>query len=202
MIKVFHAPHTRSLRILWVAEELGLACEVVPIEMRAPRPAEFLEINPSGSVPAMRDGEVMMTESVAILQYMADRHAGGALTVKPDQANYADYLQFLFFGEAGLSALMNAVVVTALFGPEDQKDNWTCKAVMETIDRRLPLVERQLARHAYVAGDDFTLADIAVAYPLGVMSALLGQADRIPPAVMAYYERLKARPAYQRAAAI
>jgi glutathione S-transferase len=202
MIRIFHAPRTRSTRVLWAAEELGIAYEVSAVQFGAPKPPEFLEVNPAGTLPAMRDGEVMMTESVAILQYLADRYAGGALTVKPDQANYPDYLQFLILGEAGLGAPLNAVIGTRLFGPEDQKDNWTCKMVLEGFFNRLKLVDRQLIDRPYVAGDAFTLADISVVYSLGIVTGLLGKADRFPAHILDYQRRMTERPAFQRAAAV
>jgi glutathione S-transferase len=198
MIKVFHAPRSRSSRVVWAAEELGVSYEVVPLHFGAPPPPEFLEINPSKTIPAMRDGDVMMTESVAIMQYMADVHAGGRLTVKPGQANYADYLQFLLFGEAGLGAPLNAILGTRFMGPPEAQDNWTCNMVLEGFFRRLLLVDRQLTNHPFIAGDDFTLADISVVYALGIVSGLLERADRFPAPILDYQRRMTDRPAFQR----
>ncbi|OYX35562.1 MAG: hypothetical protein B7Y99_03385 [Caulobacterales bacterium 32-69-10] len=198
MIKVFHAPRSRSTRVIWAAEELGVPYEVVPLHFGAPPPPEFLEVNPAKTIPAMRDGEVMMTESVAIMQYLADRYAGGRLTVKSDQPNYPDYLQFLFLGEAGLGAPLNAIIGTRFMGPPEVQDNWTCTMVLEGFFRRLILVDRQLARHPYIAGDDFTLADISVVYALGIVTGLLERADRVPAPILDYQRRMTERPAFQR----
>ena len=144
MIKVYFAPRSRSLRVLWALEEMGLEYEAVPASFREPTP-EFLATNPTRTIPALVDGPVVMTESVAILQYLGDRYGPTELTVKPDEAAYPDYLQFLVLGEAGLGAPLNAVLGTRFFGPEDQQQNFTVGLVIEGFLRRLKLVDRQLA---------------------------------------------------------
>jgi glutathione S-transferase len=181
---------------------MGLPYRTIPVDFRAPRTAEFLEVNPSGTLPAMRDGEVRMTESVAILQYLADAYVetcGPApLTIKPGTPGYPDYLQFLVLGEAGLSAPMNAVIGSRFFGPEEAKDCWTVNMVIDGFFKRLQLVDRQLETRRYLAGDRFTVADISVAYALG-LARMLELTDRMPARVVDYHDHMTARPAYKRA---
>jgi len=201
MIKVYHAGRSRSLRVVWMAEEMGLPYEVAAVDFRAPRPPEFLALNPANTLPVMVDGPVVLTESLAILQYLGDRHGPTELVVRPDEPGYPEYLQFLMLGEAGLAAPMNAVIGTRFFGPEDQKDNWTVGMVIEGFARRLKLVERRLEDgRRFLAADRFTAADISVGYTIGLAEALELH-DKIPDAVRFYRERLVARPAFQRAAA-
>lgn len=201
MIKVYFAPRTRSLRVLWALEEMGLDYEAVPASFREPSP-EFLVANPTRTIPALVDDDVTMTESVAILQYLGDRYGPTELTVKADEAGYPDYLQFLVLGEAGLGAPLNAVLGTRFMGPEDQQQNYTVGVVIEGFLRRLKLVERRLAGgREFLAADRFTLADISVGWTLG-LGGFLGLTDKIAPEVMAYHERLTTRPAYRRAAAV
>ena len=200
MIKVYHAPRTRSLRVLWALEEMELEYETAEASFREPS-AEFLDVNPARTIPAMVDGSVTMTESVAILQYLADRYGPTDLAVKPDEEAYADYLQFLFFGEAGLAAPMNAVVGTRFFGPEDAQNNFTVGMVIEGFMRRLRLVDRQLQTHDFLAGDRFTMADISVGWTVGI-ALMLGLTPDMPKSVVDYRERLTQRPAYKRAAAV
>jgi glutathione S-transferase len=202
MIKVFHTPKTRSLRVLWLAEEMGLDYEAVPVNFFGPKSPEFLAVNPTGTLPAMTDGAVVLTESVAILQYLTDRYGPTPLAVRPDAANYPDYLQFLWLGEAGLSAPMNAVVRTRLRGAPEDQDSFALKVIIDGFFNRLQLVTRQLERHPYMAGPAFTAADISVSYPFGIAIHLLKMADRFPASVVDYYERVTARPAYQRAFAV
>lgn len=180
---------------------MGLPYEVFPITFGAPRPRELLEANPSGTLPAFRDGDVLITESVAILQYLADRYGPTPLAVRPDQAHYPDYLQFMFLGEAGLAAPLNAVIATRFFAPEDQRGgNWTVDMVIGGFHNRLKLVDRQLARSLYMAGGEFTFADISVGYAIGI-GHMLGLNDKMSPAVEDYYRRVTARPAYLKAMA-
>ena len=201
MIKVYFAPRSRSLRVLWALEEMGLEYEAVPASFREPTP-EFLAANPTRTIPALVDGPMVMTESVAILQYLGDRYGPTELTVKPDEAAYPDYLQFLVLGEAGLGAPLNAVLGTRFFGPEDQQQNFTVGLVIEGFLRRLKLVDRQLADgREFLAADRFTLADISVGWTVG-LGGFLGLTDKIAPEVLAYHQRLTERPAYQRAAAV
>jgi glutathione S-transferase len=199
MLEVFHAPRSRSVRVVWACEEMGLPYKVLPIEFGQPRPAEFLRANPSGTLPAVRDGETVMTESVAIIQYLADRHGPTPLALRPEHADYADYLQFLFLGEAGLAAPLNAVIGTRFFAPEaERKGNWTVEMVIGGFHNRMKLVDRRLAGHAYMAGDDFSLADISVGYAIGLAN-MLGLNDGLSEAAQAYYQRVTDRPAYHRA---
>jgi glutathione S-transferase len=199
MIKLYHTPRTRSSRIVWMAEEMGLPIEIVPVEFGKFSP-EFLAVNPARTLPAMTDGDVSMTESVAILQYMADRYGPTDLAVRPDEPAYADYLQFLVLGEGGLAGPLNAVIGTVFMGPENEAQNWTCNMVKEGFVRRTRLVENQLARHEFLAADRFTAADISVAYAIGI-GLFMQLGDQLAPSVLDYHQRMTARPAFQRAAA-
>lgn len=198
-MKIYHAPRSRSLRVIWAAEELGVPYETTAASFARPDP-EFLAANPAGTLPAMVDGEVVMTESVAIMQYLGAKHGPTPLVVEPSDARYPDYLQFLLFGEASLAAPLNALVGTKFMAPEDQKDNFTVKVITRSYHRRLALVERQLQRGDYMAGDQFTLADISVGYALGLADML--ELGELPPSIDAYGKRLTSRPAYQRALAV
>jgi glutathione S-transferase len=148
----------------------------------------------------MVDGDVVLTESVAILQYFADRYGPTPLSVGPKEPGHPDYLQYLVLGEAGLGAPLNAVIGTRFAGPEGQKDNWTVHMVIDGFVKRLKLVERQLEHHDYMAADRFTAADISVGYVLGLAANFLNLGDKLSFKAHAYHERLTSRPAYQRAA--
>ena len=202
MIKVFHTPRTRSLRVLWMAEEMGIPYEIEPVDFRGPKTEAFKAANPSGTLPAMTDGPVTITESVAIIQYLADRHGPTDLSVKADEPGYPDYLQFLVLGEGGLGAPLNAVIGTMFMGPEEEKNNWTVGMVKEGFLRRARLVANRLDGHEFLAADRFTAADISVAYALGIAIGLLGLGDQLGPRVVDYYNRMTARPGYLRAASV
>jgi glutathione S-transferase len=103
-VELWHCPDARSFRVLWALEELGLPYELhllpFPPRVRAP---VYLEINPLGTIPAFRDGATFMTESAAIVEYLATRHPDGGLAIAPDEPAYGAWLNWLHFGEATLT---------------------------------------------------------------------------------------------------
>jgi glutathione S-transferase len=198
MLQIFHLSRTRSMRVVWLAEEMGVPYEL-KAEVFGQPSADFLAASATGAFPAIRDGEVGMGESTAILQYVADTYGPTPLALKPGHARYADYLQFLTYGEASLAAYLNPVIMTRFMAPDDQKENFTSDAAKRLFVGRLKGVERQLEKGDYLAGD-FTAADISVGFALN-MGNLLGLGGDYAKPVQDYHARLQARPAYQAAAA-
>jgi len=150
-------------------------------------------------VHRIRDGDVVMGESTAIMQYLTETYGPTKLALKPGHPRFADYLQFVTFGEASLSAYMNPVIATMFGAPDGQKENFTVEAAKGMFIRRLGALEKKLDEGDYLAGD-FTAADISVGYALGLGEGF-GLGERYSAPVKAYSERLKARPAFQAAAA-
>jgi glutathione S-transferase len=196
MIKVYAARGTRSLRVIWALEELGAPYEVVALTFppRAHHP-EYLAISPAGALPAIQDGETTLIESLAIGEYLC-RKFSGDLVVAPDEPGHLDYLQLLHFGE---STLAPPLAWARRFGPRLEAARTEGR---EAFALRLQVINRALADgREFLAAGRLTLADISVGYTLG-LSELSNLHDLLPPAVLAYEARLKARPAYQRAAAL
>ncbi len=201
MIELWHMPRSRSLRVLWALEEMGLPYRLQPVTFLQPS-EEFIAMNPARTVPVMRDGSAVISESIAILLYLASRYGPTPLVVQPEERAYADYLQFLLLGEAGLAAPLNALDGTQFFAPEDQRRNVTTGIIVNGLTNRLKLVEAQLADgREFLAMDRFTLADISVAWATGTALSVLKLGDKIPPNVQAHHARVTARPAYLKAAA-
>jgi glutathione S-transferase len=198
MLKIFHAPRSRSLRIVWLCEEMGILYETVAVNFRDPSPA-FIAVNPLKSLPVLQDGAVSMIESVAMMLYIMTKYGPTDLEIRPDEPNYAKYLQYLLFGEAGLAMYGNPLVATKYVAPEDKRDNWTADYLKRTFARRLGFIEEGLGESAYVAGDRFTAADISVGYSIG-MAGFAADIE-LSPKLKTYHDRLKNRPAYQRAVA-
>ena len=198
-MKIYHVPRTRSIRVIWMLEEMGLDYEVRKIAF-PPTDPEFLAANPTGTLPLFIDGETRMSESVAILQYLAERHGPTPLSVKAHEPGFADYLQFLEVGEATLATPLTAMVRTRFMAPDDQKSNWTVENCKSVFLNRLQLVADQLKAPPFMAADRFTAADISVGYALG-MGEGLGLGGGYAPALTDYWRGLRARPAYQRAVA-
>jgi glutathione S-transferase len=197
MLQIFHIPGTRSSRVVWLAEEMGIPYETKAETFGQPSP-EFLACNSLGAFPAIRDGDVAMGESTAIMQYITERYGPTPLAPPPGDPRRAAYLQFLTFGEASLAAYMNPVIATQFRAPDDKKQNFTVDIAKEMFLRRLAAVEHQLGKADYVAGPAFTAADISIGYALG-LGANFGLAEKYSPAVKAYQERVTSRPACQKA---
>lgn len=198
---VYHAPRSRSVRVLWALEELGLDYETRPAAIFDPSP-EFAAANPSSTAPTLVDDDgSIIVESGAILQYLAAKHGPTPLEVTADEPDFAAYLQFLWLGEAGLAAPLNALIGTKFMAPEDQQKNFTTGIVVSGFLKRMKLVEARLAGgRQYLAADRFTLADISVGWTLALPD-FLGLGDKVADSAKAYRAGLIERPAFQRAAA-
>jgi glutathione S-transferase len=199
VIRIFHAPYTRSIRVVWLAEELGLPYEVQTCNLREP-PEELIAHNPAATLPLLIDGQVVLSESVTMLEYLAETYGPTSLAISRDDPRYWEYHQLLVFGEATLTALINAIVGTVFTGKPEDQGNFTIQVIRDLVRKRLAAVQMRLNNHPYIVGDEFTLADISVVYPIHLMinAARLGLSDLVTPELAAYHERLAARPAFQR----
>jgi len=185
----------RGLRVAWQCEEMGLDWRAEVFGY--PPPADYKAKYPPGSVPFLEDeGGVAMGESVAMMLYLAQRH-GPTPLLPAEPAAMARALQLTVFSEALLGGLMNPLMGTKFVAPDDQKANWTqgfCEArVADGLDYAASL----LGEAAFFAGDQLTLADIAVSTALGMWKGALGKP--IPERLAAHRDRMMARPAYERA---
>ena len=210
MIKIYHIPRTRSLRIVWLMEELGESYEVERLGF--PVSESFLKVNPLGAIPTIEDIEggetICMFESLAILQYITGRRliAGNAkaasLTVgpRPDPAAYAEHLQFLHFGESDLATPLGMIFRTQVFTGE--QTNASIADQLSQLKKRFAFLDAHLADgREWVTGTNFTIADISIGYAF----VLLGYTNvdcELPAHATAYRDRLLARPAFHRAAAV
>ena len=202
MITIYHLSTSRSERIVWLMEELGLAyrLEVFAREPTGAAPAAMKEIHPLGKAPVIRDGDTILAESGAIVEYIVQRHGGGGLAVPVDSPDYPRYLYWIHFAEGSLMTLMlNALVLARV--PEAAQS-----AVKQRIDGRvkgmLAFVDGELAGRSYFVGEQLTAADVMMVFPFTTMRHFLPY-DLSPYAnVAAYLERIEARPAYRKAMAL
>ena len=200
MLTIHHHPTSRSFRIVWMAEEMGLPYEV-RAESLVRRSSALKELNPVGALPAVVDGDLVMTESAAALQLIGERHGPTPLVPTHEDPAYPAFLEALHYGESSLAAYLTPLVHTRFMAPDDQKANWTAQRLADMFLQRLAFAERRLATGPWINGATFTAADICVGYALRFGEAF-GLQDRYPPLVADYYARLQARPAYQRALAV
>jgi len=197
VIELWHCPDARSFRPLWALEELGLAYELhlLPFPPRVRQPA-YLEINPLGTIPAMKDGEAFMTESAAIVQYLVTRYGPSELAVPVDDPAYGAWLNWLHFGEATLTFPQTLVLRYRQFEPG--KAEVVADDYAKWFLSRLRHADRALEKGDWLCAGRFTAADISVGYAL-LLAHQLKLDERFSPAIKAYWERLKARPGFQAA---
>lgn len=198
MITVWGGQTSRSIRAVWVLEEMGLPYRVRQVDMlAAEKDPAWLAINPGDFLPAIQDGEVTMVESVAIMEYLMGRYGPTPLQPSPCDPAFPAYQQFLHMGEAGLATLIMVPLVTGFLAPAPERDIWSVRWARECLERRLLLVRRQLACAPYMAGHRFTAADISVTYALNLganhAGFVLGEAEQ------AYLARTNSREAFKRA---
>jgi glutathione S-transferase len=201
MIELHHCRDARSFRALWALEELGLPYELrlLPFPPRA-RAREYLALNPFGTVPLLVDGATRMTESAAILQYLADRHGAPPLRVEPSEPAYGVYLNALHQGEATLTFPQTIVLRYSQLEPAERRLPQAAADYGKWTLGRLRALAAWLAGAEYAAAGRFTMADISIAYAL-MLSQTTGLWDEAPDSLKAHFERCAARPAFARAKA-
>jgi glutathione S-transferase len=202
MITLYHCANARSFRVLWMLEELGLPyrLELLAFPPRVLR-RDYLKINPQGTVPLLVDGETRMTESVAICQYLASLHAPTTLNVAREEAGYAAYLNWLHFGEASLTFPQTLILRYALLEPEDRRLPQAAEDYTQFFAGRLRALETLLGAQDFASAGRFTAADISIGYAL-LLARVLGQRERLGPAVQQYWKRLSSRAGFERAMAV
>ncbi|MBV8503724.1 MAG: glutathione S-transferase family protein [Paucibacter sp.] len=199
MMELWHCVSARSFRPLWLIEELGLECELrmLPFPPRSER-REYLNENPLGTVPLLVDGATRMSESAAICQYLAARR-GSALNVAVSESEYGAFLNFLHFGEATLTFPQTLVLRYRYFEPAERRQPQVAEDYARWFLSRLRSLEGHLGEsREFLCAGRFTAADVSVGYAL-MLASHLGFDVQFPPAVAAYWQRLRARPAFSRA---
>jgi len=195
MIKLYGIPRSRTARALWMLEELQVPYEVVPVNfIGEARKPEYLKINPNGHIPALRDGDLTLFESLAINLYLARKYDKGLWpkTVEGEAKAY----QWSIWSMTELEEPLLTVLLNRAFLPEDQRDARKAEDAAERFKTPLNVLEGQMTGE-YLAGKEFTVADLNVASVLGW--APLGGLDLgRAPKTQAWLGRCTARPGYAR----
>jgi glutathione S-transferase len=202
MIKIYHLNNSRSERIVWLMEELGLPYEVenVTRESTGMAPRTLREIHPLGKGPIVSDGDTVIAESGAIIEYIIHRHGGGRLAVPPSSPDYAHYLEWMHAAEGTAMLQLLAQWRLKRMGIEDTNPmaHWT----RENTNNLLRFMAQEIDERPYYAGAEFTAADIMMTFVIRFIQDW-ADLDLSPyPSFAAYRARIEARPAYQRAMAI
>lgn len=214
MITVHHLNNSRSQRVLWLLEELGLAYEVRRYERDAETmlaPEALRKVHPLGKSPVIDDGERVVAESGAIVEYLAVRHGNGRLLPEPGSDDYWRCRYWLHFAEgSAMPPLLLKLVfdrVASAKMPFFAKpiargiaDKVLRGFVLPQIRAQLDYIEAELASRDWFAGRDFSVADIMMSFPLEAAKSRGGIGES-HPRLLGWLQSIHARPAYQRALA-
>ena len=204
MVTVHHLNNSRSQRVLWLLEELGTPYEIVKYERDRKTklaPPELAKVHPLGKSPVITDGDTTVAESAVILEYLDDKYGGGKLSRGDAQRRR----YFMHYAEGSLMPLLVMKLVTSRMRKAPFLVRPVAKAiagkvdsgyVKPNLDRHIEFLDRELASRPYFAGDDFSVADIQMSYPL---EALTIRGSDIPKRLTDYVKRMQERPAYKRA---
>ena len=200
MLTVHHLGISQSERIVWLCEELGVAYELKRYERDAVTrlaPAAYKALHPMGTAPVITDGDVVLSESGAIMEYIIGKYGQGRLAVGPDQANFADYLFWFHFANGSMMPSQMA----GLGAKPGAEESPRAQFMRARADRAWAMVEARLGTVPYLAGHDFTAADIITLFPLTTMRAFVPRDISGYANILAYLKRIGERPAYRRAMA-
>lgn len=211
MIIVHHLEKSRSQRVLWLLEELGLEYEIKTYQ-RDPKtllaPEALKQVHPLGKSPVLTDGGVTVAESGAILEYLLDRYdSAGRLRPAPGSDELLDYRYWLHYAEGSLMSPLLLLLVFSRLPKQPMpffvkpvvkglSEKVMASFVRPQVKTHLQFVEARLAEATWFAGGHFSAADIQMSYPL---QAALERSRLKLPNIAAFVARIQARPAYQRA---
>lgn len=212
MITVHHLENSRSQRVLWLLEELGVAYEVKryardPKTMLAP--PELAAVHPLGKSPVITDGKVTVAESGAIVEYLLDTYGQGRLRPPAGTADGRQFTYWLHFAEGSAMPplLMKLVFDKVRTAPvpffirpvlKGVADKVTKSFIAPNLARQFDFMEAELVKRPWFAGAQFSAADIQMSFPLEAAAASAGL-DKSRPRLMDWLKRIHARPAYKRA---
>ena len=201
MITIHHLGVSQSDRIVWLMEELGLPYKLAWYD-RGPdglAPPAYRALHPAATAPVIDDDGRFLTESAVIVEYICHRHAGGRLTVGPNQANYPDYLYWMHFNNNVQGLFFAKLAMGDPNAPGSERIRGVFKG---REDRYYGYLDQQLSKHPFLAGPELSCADIMVTFNLATLSKLGGRSLDDLPNASAYVERISKRPAYVKAMAI
>ena len=200
MLTVHHLGISQSERIVWLCEELGLDYELKLYQRRADNrlaPDEYKALHPMGIAPVITDGDLVLAESGAIVDYIMAKYGKGRLTPSPSDPGFPQFLYWFHFANGTLQPATGRNMILGRLSLA--ADNPLLRAMKGRLDLALGMVEARLGKVDYFAGRDFTTADIMIVFTLTTMRYFL-PFDLAPyPAILAYLQRIAKRDAYQRA---
>lgn len=211
MITVHHLNNSRSQRVLWLLEELGLPYEIVRYQRDARTmlaPPALRAVHPLGKSPVITDGEITVAESGAIVDYLLERYGEGRLQPPPGTPAQLRYRYWMHYAEGSLMPLLVMSLIMSRIAPGTPAPLRPLARMIvggvhkgflgPNLATHLGWVDDELARHPWFAGEDFSAADIQMSFACEAAAARGGPGARYPH-IAAFLERIHARPAYRRA---
>ena len=199
MLKVHFVAGTRSGRVVWLLEELGLEYEVniMPFTKEGLKSPEHRSRHALGRVPVLDDGDTSIFESGAIIDYVLERHKNGGLKPNSDAPEFPFYLQWYHYCEGMVMPPMNQIVVQTILLPPDRRDEVVLNQAKKLLSKALAPVNDALAGKDYLIGD-FSAADLMLGHSC-FMANRLGCVTDDMQNIKDYVARINARPAFQKA---
>lgn len=199
MLTVHHLGVSQSDRIVWLCEELDIPYELI-VYQRDPAtrlaPAEYKALHPSETAPVITDGDLVLGESGAIVDYILARYGGGRLSVDSRHPDFAAYLYWFHFANG---SMMPRIMTELLISRMGEDAGEMMRAFGARAVRAFEMVEERLASVSYLAGDMFTAADVMMLFPLTTMRMFAPRDLQPYPNIRQYLQRIGGRPAYRRA---
>jgi glutathione S-transferase len=200
MLTVHHLGKSQSERIVWLCEELAIPYELKrytrdPVTILAP--ADYKALHPIGAAPVITDGDLMLAESGAVVEYIIAKYGDGRLAPDPGHRDFAQYLYWFHFANGTLQANMGRNMILNRLKLAD--DNPILLATKARVDRAFDLVDARTREADYLAGSEFTAADIMMGFSLTTMRYFLPYDLGRCPNIVSYLARIGNRPAYRRA---
>jgi len=200
MLTVHHLGISQSERIVWLCEELEIPY-ALKIYGRDPKtllaPPDYKALHPMGTAPVIADGDLVLAESGAVVDFIIAKYGGGRLTLASDHPDFTNFLYWFHFANGTLQpATGRNMILSRLDLPHD---NPMLRAINARLDLALGQVQSRLAKVDYFAGSTFTTADIMIVFTLTTMRLFLPYGLAPYPAILGYLQRIGRRDAYQRA---
>lgn len=199
MITIHHLNNSRSQRILWLLEELGVDYEVVGYQRDATTnlaPPELKRAHPLGKSPLIEDDGLRVAESGAIIQYLCERHGGESWLPASDTEDHVRHLEWMQFGESSFFVPVMLKLYTARLGDAAAP---LAPRIDEQLAAHIGFAEANIGEDLHFVGSDWTAADVMMSFPAEI-AILQGYGDKAPK-LAAFVDKVHARPAWQRARA-
>ena len=197
-MKLYHQPRTRSARVRWILAELGVPCDLQPVDVFAGdgrKPEYQSAVHPHGYVPALEDDGVVLIESSAICMYLADRYGDGRLAPKPGTIERGKYYEWMVYVPATVDPCLETIMFHTLFLPEGKRIPQLVDRAKKTWSTKIePRFIATLGKTPFILGETFSAADVLAGGALAwaKMAGVLGDDHTL----LRYFEAMTTRPAF------